>query len=94
MQDHSWKNKAACLNYDVELFFEKYEENIELRPAIDKLCAGCPVRKICFAVGVSDKAIGVWGGVYFDEGKISKEYNSHKTQEDWANTWQSLTMDN
>lgn len=93
MQDQSWKDNAACLNYDTELFFDKYEENLELRPKIDSLCAGCPVRRKCFATGVSEKVIGVWGGVYFEDGKISKEFNSHRTKEDWGKTWQSLTME-
>lgn len=93
MNKHAWKNYAACLNYDVELFFDKYEEDVTLRPAIDKLCGGCPVRRQCFAVGVSEKAIGVWGGIYLDNGKISREFSRHRTKEDWAETWRSLTVD-
>jgi hypothetical protein len=53
----------------------------------------CPVAKICFAVGVSSKEYGVWGGVYLDAGKISREFNRHKTKADWANTWQNLTIE-
>lgn len=90
---HSWKNEGACVNYDVNLFFDKYEENEELRPAIDKICAECPVARICFAVGVSQKEYGVWGGVYLEKGKISREFGRHRSKEDWAETWKNLTIE-
>lgn len=82
------------MDYDTNLFFDKYEEDYSLRPAIDLLCTGCPVSKTCFAVGVSSKEYGVWGGIYLDAGTPSKEFNSHKTTENWATIWKTLTMDN
>lgn len=93
MYYHSWKDEAACLDWDTNIFFEKYEENESLRPAIDELCKGCPVARECFAVGISGKEWGVWGGIYLEDGDISREINSHKTKEDWSETWQSLTME-
>jgi hypothetical protein len=93
MDQHKWKERAACLNYDTNFFFDKYEEEEKFRAAIDKLCSGCPVSRQCFAVGISQKEWGVWGGVYLENGKISREFNRHKTKEDWAKTWQYLTMD-
>jgi hypothetical protein len=47
----------------------------------------------CFAVGVSSKEYGVWGGIYLEAGAISKEFNSHKTESDWGNTWKHLTTE-
>lgn len=93
MDKHAWKDSASCKNYDVNLFFDTYEEDLALRPAIDKLCSECPVAKICFAVGVSQKEWGVHGGVYLESGKISREFNRHRTKAQWAETWQYLTMD-
>ena len=93
MQDQSWKDKAACLGEKVNDYFDNYEEDVELRPIIDQVCRECPVRKICFASGISGKETGVWGGVYIEQGDISREFNRHKAREDWANTWQSLTTD-
>lgn len=93
MDKNSWKDQASCKDYDVNLFFDKYEENITLRPAIDSICADCPIAKQCFAVGVSQKEWGVWGGVYIENGKISREFNRHRTKQDWGKTWQYLTMD-
>ena len=91
---HSWKDTADCLNYEVNLFFDKYEDEIELRPAVDKICSDCPLARRCFAVGVSQKEWGVWGGVYLENGKISREFNRHRTKQQWAEKWQELTMDN
>ena len=93
MQDQSWKNKAACLGENVDDYFDNYEEDLEIRSVVDKICRECPVRKMCFAAGVSGKETGVWGGVYFEQGDISREFNRHKARENWAKTWQSLTTD-
>ena len=73
MQSENWKKDARCNGYDTNIFFDKYEEDLDLRVGIDNLCAGCPVARLCFATGVSQKAWGVWGGVYLENGKIVSE---------------------
>jgi hypothetical protein len=93
MDKHEWKDEANCIGYDTNIFFDKYEEDVALRPAVDKFCSECPLAKICFAVGISQKEWGVWGGIYLENGKISREFNRHRTKQDWAETWQYLTMD-
>lgn len=93
MDRNEWKDKGLCRDYDTNLFFDKYEEDLDLRPAIDNLCSTCPVARICFAVGVSQKEWGVWGGIYIENGKPSREFNRHRTKEDWAMTWSNLTND-
>lgn len=93
MNRHSWKDKASCLNMDVNNFFDKYEENVEIRPAVDNICQACPVKRICFANGISGKEYGVWGGVYLENGDISREFNRHRNKADWSKTWQSLTTE-
>lgn len=92
MNKNEWKDLSSCLDYDTNLFFDTYENDELLRPAIDKLCSSCPVVKTCFAVGVSQKEWGIWGGIYLENGLISKEFNSHKTKENWGNVWKHLTM--
>lgn len=92
MNRNEWKDEAACLGQDTNLFFEIYEENEEIRPKIDKMCSGCPVAKQCFAVGISQKEWGVWGGIYLENGKVSREFNKHRNKTDWAQTWTYLTM--
>lgn len=91
MHKLKWKDNGSCLDYDTNLFFDKYEESENFRSAIDELCTICPVMKTCFSVGVSQKEWGVWGGVYLEAGEISKEFNNHKDEKDWSNLWVSLT---
>lgn len=91
MKKHDWKDNSSCFEYDTNLFFDKYEEEESLRLAIDKLCSLCPVANTCFAVGVSQKEWGVWGGIYLEGGSISKEFNKHKTKDDWSSVWTYLT---
>jgi hypothetical protein len=93
MKQHLWKDSAECLGSDTNIFFDKYEEDVESRDFVDSLCRTCPVAKKCFAVGVSGKEWGVWGGIYLESGEISKEFNSHKNKKDWFYTWQALTME-
>lgn len=93
MKQHLWKDDARCLDYDTNLFFDKYEEEEKIRPAIDAICGQCPVRKTCFAVGISGKEWGVWGGIFLEGGKISREFNNHKSKKDWGSVWQYLTME-
>lgn len=93
MDRHEWKDDAKCLGMDTNVFFDKYEDRESLRPAVEKLCSSCPVRKECFAVGVSQKEWGVWGGVYIENGQLSREFNKHRDKESWGQLWQSLTID-
>lgn len=93
MDKNKWKDQAACLDYDTNLFFDKYEEDEDLRPAIESVCQMCPIQRQCFAVGVSQKEWGVWGGIYLENGGISREFARHRNKEDWGSTWQKLTND-
>jgi hypothetical protein len=88
-----WTEKARCKNFDTNLFFDTYEEDLEIREDVDTLCSMCPVARHCFAVGVSQKGWGVWGGIYLEDGEISREFNRHKNKAKWAATWKYLTVD-
>lgn len=93
MKQHLWKDDAPCRDLNTNLFFDEYEEKPDVRYMVDALCMQCPLARKCLAVAVSNKEWGVWGGVYFEDGKISREFNNHKTKADWADTWQKLTME-
>jgi hypothetical protein len=93
LKQHLWKDESACLGLENNLFFDKYEDDAKVRPIVDSICMSCPVKKTCFAVGVSGKEWGVWGGIYLEGGDISREFNNHKTKSNWANTWEFLTME-
>ncbi len=88
-----WQDDAKCSSHDFNIFFDIYEDNANIRNTVDSICSECPVRRRCFAEGVSGKNWGVWGGVYLEDGSISKEFNSHRDKKSWQNTWQSLTME-
>jgi hypothetical protein len=89
----SWADDASCKDQDTNLFFEKYEESISLRSKIDKMCHECPVVRKCFAIGISQKEWGVWGGVYLESGEISREFSRHREKSEWAEKWKNLTID-
>lgn len=105
MSTRKWSERSLCLGRDTAEFFDLYENNgrdiddpdsvedPEYRRNIDQFCQLCPVQGQCLATGVSKQEYGVWGGVYLEKGKISKEFNSHKTPQDWFNVWQSATME-
>jgi len=93
MKQHLWKDNAACLGLENNLFFDKYEDDVNIRSMVDSVCASCPVRKTCFAVGISNKEWGVWGGIYLEGGDISREFNNHRSKGGWAKTWESLTTE-
>lgn len=93
MKQLLWKDNAACFGMDTNIFFEIYEDNVDKRPEIDSLCANCPVAKTCFANGVSGKEWGIWGGIYLENGEISREFSRHRTKEQWGELWTVLTME-
>ena len=56
-----WQDRAACRSEPPEWFDAETEENAARALAV---CAGCPVRRECFAAAAADRAaFGVWGGV-------------------------------
>jgi hypothetical protein len=90
---YSWASQGKCHELDTNLFFEKYEEDAEVAGTLDRLCMSCPVQAKCLATAVSNKEWGVWGGVYFEDGKISRQFNKHKTNEEWFDVWTNATME-
>ena len=63
--DHAWRNDAACLDEDPELFFpegesERYERQID---AALEVCSTCPVVDECLSYALdADQRSGIWGG--------------------------------
>lgn len=72
MIDHSWRDRAACHNADVNLFFPPRDKAL-YRVVADQakeFCFGkdgespCPVRAQCLWYAVdSDEVHGIWGGM-------------------------------
>jgi len=91
---YKFDQDALCLNMDTNLFFDKYEEDKEVAVNVDSLCVRCPAQRQCLAYAVSNQEWGDWGGIYFEGGKMSKEFNSHKSKEDWFKIWSGAMMEN
>lgn len=78
-----WWHLAACQGMDTNLFFDKYEIDVNMAKGIDQCCLSCPVIKMCYQSGVENTEYGVWGGVYLSSGSIDKMKNIHKTKDIW-----------
>jgi WhiB family redox-sensing transcriptional regulator len=70
-----WRDKAACLTVDPELFFPVGNTG----PALDQIdkakqvCGGCPVVESCLQYALeSNQDSGVWGGMSEDERRAHK----------------------
>lgn len=63
--DQAWRNHAACLEEDPELFFpegesERYQRQID---AALEVCGSCPVVDECLSYALeADQRTGIWGG--------------------------------
>jgi hypothetical protein len=68
---------------DTNLFFDKYESDINIAKNIDEACLSCPVIKICYDNGIESSDYGVWGGVFLTSGSVDKSRNAHKTKDVW-----------
>lgn len=82
-EDFDWYHLAVCRGMDTNLFYDKYEADINIAKSIDEACLTCPVSKMCYESGIDNTEYGVWGGVYLNAGSIDKARNVHKTQEVW-----------
>lgn len=70
-----WRDKAACLTVDPELFFPVGNTG----PALDQIekakavCGGCPVAENCLQYALeTNQDSGVWGGLSEDERRALK----------------------
>lgn len=75
-----WRKQAECLNLDVDLFFDEYEDDPETAKFVDSVCAACPVKLECLKYATETNASGVHGGMYLMLGEYSRSRNTHKTK--------------
>jgi hypothetical protein len=85
-----WWDLAACHGMDTNLFFDKYELDVNMAKAIDQCCLSCPVIQMCYKSGIENNEYGVWGGVYLSSGSVDKMKNIHKDK----NVWKELRKRN
>ena len=92
MLDDEWVAKARCRAVDIEIFFDKYEEDPDLAKVVDSsICLNCPVIKDCFNHGTTNSEWGVWGGVYLVDGEINQQKNVHKTKDVWEKILEAVS---
>jgi len=68
--DTTWRNAAACIDMDTELFFPAGISGAALDQAqqAKAICAGCPVRAQCLDWALTThQDAGIWGGLTEDE---------------------------
>lgn len=57
----AWRDRAACLGLDVNMFYPERGDATEEARAI---CHGCPVREDCLDWALRHEPdFGIWGGV-------------------------------
>lgn len=81
--DFDWYHLSICRGMDTNLFYDKYESDVNIAKSIDEMCLSCPVARMCYESAIENNEHGVWGGVYLNSGEIDKMKNIHKTQEVW-----------
>jgi WhiB family redox-sensing transcriptional regulator len=70
MERADWRDNAACLHSDPDLFFPDGTAGPALRQVDEakRICRGCPVRTPCLAWALDQgSSLGVWGGTTEDE---------------------------
>ena len=83
LDDLDWYHLGLCRGMDTNLFYDKYEADVNIAKNIDEACMGCPVIKMCYESGTENNEHGIWGGVYLNSGSVDKTRNTHKTKEVW-----------
>ena len=78
-----WWHFASCQNFHINWFFDEYENDPVVAQTVDSICINCPVRQLCAAEAEDNKETGVWGGIYFDKGRVDQARNQHKTDYIW-----------
>lgn len=82
-EDFDWYHLAICRGMETNLFYDKYESDVNIAKSIDQMCLSCPVSKMCYESGTENSEHGIWGGIYLNSGEVDKMKNIHKTAEDW-----------
>jgi WhiB family redox-sensing transcriptional regulator len=65
LEDPQWRDRAACLGKDLELFFAPKGRNDLIQQALG-ICDGCPVKRQCLGFELTHSSYeddhGVFGG--------------------------------
>lgn len=70
-----WRDNAACLTSDPELFFPVGNSGpaIEQTRMAKEVCARCLVQEVCLSYALqTDQSSGIWGNTTEDERRVLK----------------------
>lgn len=74
----SWRDRAACLDMDTNLFFPEAGRNAYRQvERAKRICSTCPVRQECldYALEFPDRSMpGIWGGTTEGERRRMRPY--------------------
>jgi WhiB family redox-sensing transcriptional regulator len=89
MQRADWRDEAACLHVDPDLFFPLGTAGPALRQVDEakRICRTCPVRTPCLTWALAqENSSGIWGGTTEEERRaIRRTTISHgHRREGWA----------
>lgn len=71
--EFEWRQHAACLEHDPELFFPAGTVGASAAKiaAAKRICAGCPVQAECLSYAVTTaQRFGIWGGTDEEERRL------------------------
>jgi WhiB family redox-sensing transcriptional regulator len=75
----TWRDRAACLDEDAELFFPIGNTNpafVQIEEA-KRVCRRCEVVQACLTLAMeSNQDTGVWGGLSEEERRTLKRQNA------------------
>jgi WhiB family redox-sensing transcriptional regulator len=98
MHSQEWRDKSACIDADVNLFFPPRDKNLyrSVSDQAKKYCFGkdgespCPVKAECLWYAIdSDEVHGIWGGMSHRERnalvrKWRKNFSDEMTLEEYV----------
>ena len=82
-ENFTWEQLALCANMEVEWFYDTYETDEIHAKNATLACYHCPVIRPCAEAAMDGKEEGLWGGIYWSNGKVDKVRNKNKTEEEW-----------
>jgi hypothetical protein len=74
-QDESWQERAACIGDDM---FTRADNPRDARDLFPICRRACPVIGHCRRYAVLTRSTGVWGGMWFENGKTAPPRQSRR----------------
>ncbi len=70
-----WKQFANCKGKPIGMFFDDYEDSVEVQIEVNRLCSNCVVRRECLEFAEANGLQGAFGRKLFPGQKIKRKRN-------------------